>query len=66
MDEGNRNSAIAAALILIGFGLFAYFLPTIMIAVGQYLNTWQKCALLGQWFSISYAAECRSRCICPS
>lgn len=36
MDKGNRNSAIAAALILIGFGLFAYFLPTIMIAVGQY------------------------------
>lgn len=36
MDEGSRNSAIAAACIMLGFGLFAYFLPTIMLAVGNY------------------------------
>jgi hypothetical protein len=32
MTEKER-SAIAAAVILIGFGLLAYFLPTIMIAI---------------------------------
>lgn len=31
----NRNALIAAAVILTGFGLAAYFLPTIMLAVGQ-------------------------------
>jgi len=34
MTEKER-SAIAAAVILIGFGLLAYFLPTIMIAIGD-------------------------------
>jgi Flp pilus assembly protein TadB len=32
MDTGNRNSMIAALVIMLGFGLFAYFLPTIMLA----------------------------------
>jgi hypothetical protein len=36
MDQNSRNSAIAAACIMLGFGLFAYFLPTIMLAVGNY------------------------------
>ncbi len=36
MDAQTRNSAIAAAIIMIGFGLTAYFLPTIMIAVGNW------------------------------
>jgi len=36
MDTQSRNSAIAAAVILIGFGLAAYFMPTIMIAVGNW------------------------------
>ena len=36
MDSQTRSSAIAAAVILIGFGLVAYFMPTIMIAVGDY------------------------------
>jgi hypothetical protein len=36
MDRGSRNSAIAAALILGGFGLGAYYMPTIMYAVGKY------------------------------
>lgn len=35
MTESNRNAAIAAAVIMIGFGVFAYFLPTIMLAVGN-------------------------------
>ncbi|RWM30715.1 hypothetical protein [Mesorhizobium sp.] len=35
MDRETRNSAIAAAWILLLFGLAAYFLPTIMLAVGS-------------------------------
>jgi len=35
MDQNNRSNAIAAAVILVGFGLFAYFLPTIMLDVGS-------------------------------
>ncbi len=34
MDSGNRKSAIAAAAIMLVFGLLAYFLPNIMLAVG--------------------------------
>lgn len=36
MDPQSRNSAIAAAVILVGFGLVAYFMPAIMLAVGQW------------------------------
>ncbi len=35
MDEKTRNSAIAAALILGGFGLVAFYMPTIMLALGE-------------------------------
>lgn len=35
MDNRTRNSAIAAAFIMGGFGLVAYFMPTIMLAVGE-------------------------------
>jgi hypothetical protein len=35
MDRANRNAAIAAAIFLVGFGLLAFYLPTIMIAVGN-------------------------------
>lgn len=35
MDPRTRNSAIAAALILGGFGLVAFFMPTIMLALGE-------------------------------
>jgi drug/metabolite transporter (DMT)-like permease len=35
MDRANRNAAIAAAIFLAGFGLLAFYLPTIMIAVGN-------------------------------
>ncbi|MBX3578967.1 MAG: hypothetical protein KF723_17350 [Rhizobiaceae bacterium] len=36
MDQGSRNAAIAAAVILVGFGLAAYFLPTLIIWIGGY------------------------------
>lgn len=36
MDNDTRNAAIAAACIMLVFGLLAYFMPTIMLAVGQY------------------------------
>ena len=36
MDQQSHNSAIAAAVILLGFGLVAYFMPTIMLAVGKW------------------------------
>jgi membrane protein implicated in regulation of membrane protease activity len=36
MDANNRNAAIAAAVILVGFGLAAFFMPTVMLAVGEY------------------------------
>ena len=35
MTPENRNSAIAAALLLAIFGLGAFYLPTIMLAVGN-------------------------------
>ena len=35
MDSNNRSNAIAAAVILVGFGLFAYFMPTIMLDIGS-------------------------------
>lgn len=35
MDRKNRNALIAAACIMLGFGLFAYYLPSIMLAVGE-------------------------------
>lgn len=36
MDPSQRNAALAALLILCGFGLAAYFMPAIMLAVGRY------------------------------
>ena len=36
MDKSSRKAAIAAAIILGGFGLGAFYMPTIMIAVGNY------------------------------
>ena len=38
MTPENRSSAIAAAILLAVFGLGAFYLPTIMLAVG-YLST---------------------------
>ena len=35
MGKSDRNAAIAAAIILGGFGLAAFYMPTIMRAVGK-------------------------------
>lgn len=35
MDRSTRNAALAAAIILAGFGLLAYFMPAIMLALGE-------------------------------
>jgi hypothetical protein len=35
MDRNTRNSAIAAAAILLIFGLVTFYIPTIMLAVGR-------------------------------
>lgn len=36
MTPENRSSAIAAAILLAVFGLGAFYLPTVMIAVGNF------------------------------
>ena len=35
MDRNTRNAALAAAVILGGFGLVAFYMPTIMLALGE-------------------------------
>ncbi|MBZ9732802.1 MULTISPECIES: hypothetical protein [unclassified Mesorhizobium] len=35
MDRDTKNAATAAAVILLVFGLAAYFLPAIMLAAGK-------------------------------
>jgi Ca2+/Na+ antiporter len=35
MDRDTKNAAIAALVILLAFGLGAYFMPTIMLALGK-------------------------------
>lgn len=35
MDKNTRNAAFAAAVILLGFGVFAYYLPKMMVALGN-------------------------------
>lgn len=35
MDRETRNTAIAALIILVVFGAFAYWLPAIMLAAGD-------------------------------
>ncbi|MGU3400398.1 hypothetical protein ACLBWS_11755 [Brucellaceae bacterium D45D] len=34
-DQNKSNPAIAAAIILVGFGVLGYFLPSIMLALGE-------------------------------
>ncbi|OYR10384.1 hypothetical protein [Brucella grignonensis] len=34
-EPKKSNPALAAAIILVGFGVLAYYLPTIMIALGE-------------------------------
>lgn len=35
MDPKTRSSLIAAGVIMVGFGIVAFFMPTIMLAVGD-------------------------------
>lgn len=35
MDKSSRNAAIAAAIILIGFGVAAFYLPNLVVALGE-------------------------------
>ena len=35
MDRNGRNAAVAALIILVVFGAFAYWLPTLMLAAGD-------------------------------
>ena len=35
MDKSTRSAAIAAAIILLGFGLVAFYMPTIMLKLGE-------------------------------
>ena len=35
MDQSARNAAIAAAIILVGFGLVAFYMPSIMLWLGE-------------------------------
>lgn len=39
MTPGTRNSAIAALIIMFGFGIVAYFLPSIMLFIGGWSTT---------------------------
>ncbi|HEY4191585.1 MAG TPA: hypothetical protein VGM46_02970 [Mesorhizobium sp.] len=35
MDRDTRNAAVAALVIMVLFGAFAYYLPVIMLAAGK-------------------------------
>lgn len=35
MDRDTRNAAIGALLVLLLFGIAAYYLPTVMLAIGK-------------------------------
>ena len=52
MSPENRNSAIAAAILLAVFGLGAFYMPTVMLAVGD-LSTFVA-ALLAIAFVLAF------------
>ncbi len=43
-DKGNRSAAIAAAVILLGTGLAFFFLPDVMISLGN-VSPWLAAGL---------------------
>ncbi|MCL7998782.1 hypothetical protein [Brucella pseudogrignonensis] len=51
-EPKKSNPALAAAIILIGFGLLAYYLPTIMIALGERSHV--AAAIFGILFVLSF------------
>jgi len=44
MDKDTRNAVIAAAVLMLVFGLGAYYLPAIMIAAGD-ISPWAGAAV---------------------
>ncbi len=52
MNKDNRNAAIAALIIILVFGLGAYFLPTIMLAVGEISTV--AAAIIGSAFVAAF------------
>lgn len=51
-EPKKSNPAFAAAAILIGFGLLAYYLPSIMIALGERSHV--AAAIFGILFVLSF------------
>ena len=54
MNENNRNAMIAAALILAGFSVVAYFLPTIMLAAVE-VSPWAAVAVAAAFLLAFFA-----------
>ena len=52
MNRDNRNAAIAALVIICVFGFGAYFLPTVMLAVGEHSTV--AAALVGSAFVAAF------------
>lgn len=51
-EPKKSNPALAAAIILIGFGLFAFYLPNIMLALGERSHV--AAAIFGILFVLSF------------
>ncbi|MCK4206765.1 hypothetical protein J3U99_18465 [Brucella pituitosa] len=51
-EPKKSNPAIAAAIILVGFGVLAYYLPSIMIALGERSHV--AAAIFGILFVLSF------------
>ncbi len=53
-EPKKSNPALAAAIILVGFGVLAYYLPTIMIALGERSHI--AAVIFGILFVLSFLA----------
>jgi len=51
-EPKKSNPAFAAAIILVGFGVLAYYLPSIMIALGERSHV--AAAIFGILFVLSF------------
>lgn len=52
MDTKTRQAAVAAACIMIIFGVAAYFLPKVMLAVGNYSTV--AAGIVGVFFVLGF------------
>ena len=55
MDRSNRNAAIAAFAILLAFGLGAYFMPAVMLWLGDIstvIAAFAAIAFVGAFFAV--------------